>query len=122
MINLIYIAISAAIKIAVLFMYKRIFFTRKFKIVANVFIVFILAWWMAEMVAGVFLCRPVAGWWDKSIDAQCFVLRNFDIGYAVVNITVDVTILTLPVRTVWRLKIRTAQKIALTLVFLIGGL
>ena len=121
-INLVYIATPAAIKIAALLMYKRIFFTRRFKTVANVFIALIVAWWIAETVAGVFLCRPVAGWWDKSIDAHCFVLRNFDIGYAVVNITVDVVILTLPVRTVWRLKIKLVQKIALTFVFLIGGL
>ena len=121
-INEIYIATPASIKIAALLMYKRIFHVTKFKAAANRFIALICAWWIAETVAAVFLCWPIAGFWNKTLNAKCVSLRNFDIAYAVVNITVNVTILVLPLRTVWRLKIRLVQKIVLSFVFLIGAL
>ena len=82
----------------------------------------VFIWWLGEALAAVFLCIPVNGFWDTAITAKCMSLRNFDVAYAVINITFDVVILCLPVRMVWRLNIQQAQKIALTFVFLLGGL
>ena len=121
-VNLVYVAAPVAIKIAALLLYKRIFDTAKFRYRANVFIAFICAWWFAETITGVFICRPVAGSWNSTLKAECLSARNYDIAYAIFNITIDVAILTLPMWMIWRIKIKTAQKVALTFVFLIGGM
>ena len=49
-------------------------------------------------------------------------LRDFDLAFAIVNITFNFSILLLPVTMIWRLHVRNAYKLALTFVFLLGGL
>ena len=120
--NEIYIATTPAIKIAALLMYRRIFITEKFRLVVHIIIGLVTAWWFAETIAAVFLCVPVNGWWNKTIDAKCMSLRSFDLAFAIINITFDFFILLLPVNMVWRLQITSIQKVAVSMVFLLGGL
>ena len=121
-VNLVYVATPAAIKVAALLLYKRIFHTVRFRRWANLAIYFILFWWFAETITGVFTCIPVAGIWNKTLNPKCQVTKSYDINYAIFNISIDVAILTLPMYMIWHIKIKLAQKIALTFVFLMGGL
>lgn len=68
------------------------------------------------------LCVPVQGWWDRSVAVRCMSLRDFDLAFAVINIIFDFSILLLPVNMLWRLQITNVQKVALTFVFMLGGL
>ncbi|KAL8925928.1 MAG: hypothetical protein Q9208_003241 [Pyrenodesmia sp. 3 TL-2023] len=120
--NEIYISATPAIKVAALLMYRRIFTTPMFWKVANTIIGLVVAWWLAETIAAVFLCVPVNAWWDHTPGAKCMSLRSFDLAFAVINIAFDFVILLLPVNMVWRLRINNVQKAALTFVFLLGGL
>jgi len=121
--NEIYISTTPSIKVAALLMYRRIFSTPRFQGVVHILLGLVGAWWLAETLAAVFLCIPVNAWWNKTISgAKCMQLRDFDLGFAIVNITFDFVILLLPVTMVWRLQMTTVQRVALTLVFLLGGL
>ncbi|KAL8973614.1 MAG: hypothetical protein Q9197_002140 [Variospora fuerteventurae] len=120
--NEIYISATPAIKVAALLMYRRIFTTPKFWKVTHAMMALVVAWWLAETIAAVFLCVPVNAWWDHTPGAKCMSLRSFDLAFAIINIVFDFVILLLPVNMVWRLRINNAQKVALTFVFLLGGL
>ena len=68
-------------------------------------------------------CRPVQGFWDKSIVSRCSVnVYAFFIGNAVPNIVTDWALLILPIPYIWRLHQVRVQKIALCGVFMLGGL
>ena len=120
--NEIYIATTPSIKVAALLMYRRIFITPRFRSLVHIILTLVAAWWLAEALAAVWLCIPVNGWWDRNVKAKCMVLRSFDLAFAIINITFDFVILLLPVSMVWRLQITNVQRVALTAVFLLGGL
>ena len=120
--NEIYISTTPAIKVAALLMYRRVFITPQFWKVTHALMALVAAWWLAETIAAIFLCIPVDRWWNRTPDAKCMSLRDFDLAFAIINITFDFVILLLPVNMVWRLQINNIQKAALTFVFLLGGL
>ena len=93
-----------------------------FQMTVNIFLAVVTSWWLSEAIAAVFMCIPINGFWDKTVDAQCMSLRSFDLSFAIINICLDFSILFLPVNMVWRLQIRNVHRIALTFVFLLGGL
>lgn len=121
--NQIYIATGPTIKISLLLLYRRIFDTTLFRRVVFWLVCVNIAWWIAMCVSGVFTCVPVQGYWFTDLPGRkCMSLLDYDIGYAVVNIVLDVFILVLPVHMVWRLTLTGSQKVALTFIFLLGSL
>lgn len=82
----------------------------------------VLAWGLAILLVSIFSCHPINGFWDITIPSVCINTRNFFIGNSVPNICMDVFILALPVRKVWHLKISLKSKIAVSGLFLLGGL
>lgn len=81
-----------------------------------------LVWWMVVVFLQLFSCKPIRGFWDKSLPSSCIDRRKFYIGAAVPNILTDIIILSLSVRTVWQLQLSSGQKVGLSLTFLLGGL
>lgn len=75
-----------------------------------------------KILATVFQCVPVSGFWDKKIPSKCIGDKHFFIGNSVPNILTDIALLLLPVRSIWRLQMSTSQKIALAGTFMLGGL
>lgn len=81
-----------------------------------------LAWWVATMTVQIFSCHPIHGFWDTSIHSHCINRTGFYIGVAAPNISIDLVMIALPIRTVWHLQLSTGQKIGLLLTFMTGGL
>lgn len=77
-------------------------------------------------IAFLVCCRPVSYYWTQYVDptgGQCiFNLYPFYIGNAAANVTTDVIILLVPVPLVWKLQMRTTQKLLLCGIFMLGGL
>ena len=80
-----------------------------------------MAWFLAIVLVSIFSCAPIHGYWDHSIPATCIDSRAFYLGNSIANILTDVIILALPVRMIWHLQTSRSQKVALTLVFGLGG-
>ena len=79
--------------------------------------------WFSLTFAGIFQCRPVAAFWDHSIQgAKCIDLPRFGIISGVLNLMTDVLILCLPIPMVWALQMTNAGKITVTGMFLLGAL
>ena len=68
----------------------------------------------------VFSCRPIAGYWDKTIPAKCIDSNRFYVGITIPNIIFDILTVALPVREVWNLQMNRDKKWAVTTIFLLG--
>lgn len=110
-------------KISILLFYARIFTTTNFRILAGMAGAIVLAHGISVFFAAIFQCLPVQYAWDKNIPGgSCFDQQAFYRYVSPPNILTDVLILIMPLPFVWRLHTRLTQKIALTGVFLLGGL
>jgi len=68
-------------------------------------------------------CRPLRGFWDKTIPAVCSVdSKKFFYGNSIPNIATDVFLLIAPMPAIWSLKLEMKQKVSLSAIFLLGGL
>ncbi|KAI1362050.1 hypothetical protein F5Y08DRAFT_286095 [Xylaria arbuscula] len=116
-----YNASMLSIKMTFLTQYYRVFHhVRALKITYLLAIIIIGGWCMGQLLAVVFICVPVQGFWDKSVKAKC---QNQLIGVylnAVGTLVTDIAILALPLPAIWRLNLPRTQKWALIGIFSIG--
>ncbi|KAL2842380.1 hypothetical protein BJY01DRAFT_264497 [Aspergillus pseudoustus] len=100
-------------KLSILLFYVRIFETRSFKTLSYI---------VGSLVL-VFRCSPVQYTWNKNIvGGSCFNQQAFYRYVSLPNILTDFVILVMPMPLVWKLQTRLTHKLALTGVFLLGGL
>ena len=75
----------------------------------------------AACIAFVFQCHPVEFFWNRAIPGgHCLPGNASFLANAVISLMIDIWILLIPIPTVWRLRIPTRQKIALSVIFMIG--
>jgi hypothetical protein len=122
-VELIYLTSVALPKLSVLFLYLRIFATRVSRICAQGTIVLISLNWVAFVVACFFQCRPLAFWWDKTIEGgSCFNIQAFYRAMCVPNLFTDLIVMSLPMQPIWKLKLQVFKKIALLIIFLTASM
>lgn len=109
-------------KLSLLLMYYRIFHIPFFKKVAWVVGAFVMAWVVCITFLFIFICVPVEKLWYPDLPGHCIDQVGTWIANAASTLISDVVILLLPVPQVWRLQLRLAEKIALTLAFSLGFL
>ncbi|PWY84796.1 hypothetical protein BO70DRAFT_361195 [Aspergillus heteromorphus CBS 117.55] len=119
--QLIYTASVLAIKTSILTYYVRIFQIRPFRMAVYIVGSVVLVWAATVSLISIFSCRPIRGFWDKSLTANCVNSKAFYVGNAVPNIITDILILVLPVRMVWTLQTTLMQKVTLSGIFSLGG-
>ncbi|KAG9235072.1 putative integral membrane protein [Amylocarpus encephaloides] len=119
--EIIYFATLACTKVSILFLYRRLFPTRTFRIASNLVGALVLAWLFATILVSIFSCSPVSAFWTHAPGSKCIVSVRFYIGNAVPNIVTDFIILTLPIPVIWKLRTSLSERIALLIIFLLGG-
>ena len=83
---------------------------------------FVAATALACCLADIFQCNPVAFAWNKNIDGgTCFDRVALFLSNAALDIFQDFFIYCLPLKIIYDLQIPKRQKIALGLIFVIGG-
>lgn len=114
----------AFVKISIVVFIKRLFGTiRAYTIVSYCLIVFIALWATAALLVNIFQCIPVQYYYDKDLDGHCMKGQvQFFQAMGSIALVEDIIILCLPLPVFWKLKINARQKIALTIVFSLGGL
>ncbi|KAL8677731.1 MAG: hypothetical protein Q9186_005866 [Xanthomendoza sp. 1 TL-2023] len=120
--ELVYVLASPAIKLSIIFFYRRIFSVPNFKKASNVVIALTVAWAIAVFLVPCFQCRPLAKYWNHKLPGHCIDSLKYIIGNQAVNISLDFMILALPQPMVWRLHRPRKDKIALSAIFLVGTL
>ncbi|RAK98789.1 putative integral membrane protein Pth11-like [Aspergillus ibericus CBS 121593] len=119
---LIYVVTVPLIKLSVLLFYRRVFGMNR----AMWFCVALtMGYWISCTVAFLVCCRPVSYYWTQYTDpsgGRCvFDLYPFYIGNAAANVTTDVIILLVPMPLIWKLHMRTTQKVLVCSIFMLGG-
>lgn len=66
------------------------------------------------------VCRPLAYQWDKSINGVCGDQKLSFLIPGVINLVLDILIISLPMPVLWTLQMQTAKKVATSIVFGIG--
>ncbi|RAO67831.1 uncharacterized protein BHQ10_003843 [Talaromyces amestolkiae] len=77
-------------------------------------------WGVASIIVIFLICRPFSYSWDTSQPGSCGNRNDMYIINGIGNMLLDIAILVLPLPTIWKLKLPTAQKIGLALIFSLG--
>lgn len=85
-----------------------------------------VAWLLGSMIALLVCPEPISYFWNEMVDHSGGRYRynflNYYIGNAAGNVASDILILLVPFPIVWRLNMRTTQKIMVSVVLLLGVL
>ncbi|KAL1963601.1 hypothetical protein VTN77DRAFT_8046 [Rasamsonia byssochlamydoides] len=111
-----------AVKIGVLYFYRRIFPGADLKIWLMVLGTLSLVWFILITLISVFQCNPVQKAWEAEIPGYCIPYLDIFIGIQVANIVLDAAILCLPITTVVKLHMTVSTKISVAGTFGLGGL
>lgn len=84
-------------------------------------------WLLGLWGAAIFLvcalqCRPLRGYWDKSVPATCIDGNEFFIVNQIFNVIMDFVLLALPLPIILGLHRSWRERLALAGVFALGGL
>jgi len=114
-----YLASVSLPKLSALFFYLRVFVYRKGRVLAYIVIGLVILNWAVFSITSIFQCRPIAYWWDKTIQGGvCFNLRIYNPAMCVPNIATDVVVLLLPISSLMQLKLPLLKRVALCFIFL----
>ncbi|KAJ5435235.1 hypothetical protein N7491_005830 [Penicillium cf. griseofulvum] len=113
-----YVLGPPSVKLALLFLYRRIFEHSSFLRIVNGMIVLISIWAIVMTFLAIFNCNPISAFW--TMEGTCFDFKQFAIGYAIVNIITDFAVWLMPIPKVWNIQLPKPQKIALSLIFALG--
>ncbi|KAJ8058508.1 hypothetical protein OCU04_012694 [Sclerotinia nivalis] len=110
-------------KVSLLFLYKRIFAVRAFRLICWVLIVLASLWATLFFFLIIFQCHPVSIFWTKfefQYGDSCFQTIPFYESTTYTDFLLDILILALPIPMIWKLQLPLKQKIAVSFVFLLG--
>ncbi|KAI9831633.1 MAG: hypothetical protein M1826_003242 [Phylliscum demangeonii] len=119
--ELIYAFTLTATKLSILFLYQRIFPTPPVRIASYGVAAFVILNCLGFVFAAIVQCQPIAYAWDKTLSGKCFDYVAFFKANTASNIFSDVLLLIIPLFVVWSLRVTNGQKVALTLIFMLGS-
>ena len=111
-----------AIKISILFLYRRIFPSKTFKQLLILTGAFLVAYSITLTLGIIFQCVPLKSIWIIEMQGTCIQIGTFSVTMSVINVITDVILLILPMPMLWNLKISTTRRWQLMLTFALGGL
>lgn len=120
--NILNVTCYPIIKISILLLYLRIFATGRFQKITWCCIAFVAMVGISNALVAIFACRPIRGFYDKSVKAFCIDSVSFYWANATLNVVTDAIVLLLPMPVIWRLQMPLRRKIGLSLLFILGGL
>ncbi|KAH7207821.1 uncharacterized protein BKA55DRAFT_657506 [Fusarium redolens] len=120
--SLCYASSIACSKLAILCLYWRLFRISSIRIPIMVMLVMVVIWIIIRTFMLTFRCVPVQSLWDYTItDKVCNINSDqFFLGTITTHFIMDIAILALPIIEVFRLRLRTGQKLAIGALFLLG--
>lgn len=111
----------ALFKTSVILLNKRIFVQRGFQILCWVTLVINSCWALGNTLGWTLQCFPVSAMWGAVAPTVCFDQKGLWISLTAWDVSSDVFILGMAVPMVWKLNLKTREKIMLTGVFCLGA-
>lgn len=81
-----------------------------------------MLWYIAAQISIIFICLPVEKFWTLTLPGRCLDFNSYFLTIGIVETTIDVVILTLPIRMISTLQLSPRDKMILSAIFLLGGL
>ncbi|EWZ79704.1 hypothetical protein FOWG_16217 [Fusarium oxysporum f. sp. lycopersici MN25] len=119
---ILYLVSLGAIKTTLLCQYYRAFAINKMRTVLLVAIIFVSAWSISQILLSIFICTPIAAFWDRAIEGKCIPRNPAWYITAAGNIATDIMIIVLPFPVVIKLNLARRQRFVLLGVFCVGFL
>jgi rhodopsin domain-containing protein len=117
-----YTAGLLAIKITFLLQYYRVLAVQNMRKWYTAAIVIVGAWGVSQLLIAFMMCRPIQGFWDKTVSAKCIPQYPQFYINAAGNIATDIAVFCLPFPVISHLKLAKRQKYLLLGVFSLGFL
>lgn len=105
-------------KLSLLCLYRRIFPSPRFHRVIYVIGAIVVASGTVAFIMSIFNCVPISAFWTRQ--GRCLDIKKLSLGYAIVNITTDFAVWTMPIPSVWKIQLPTMQRVSLCFIFLLG--
>ena len=109
-------------KVSILLFYLRFPSDLGFKISVYSVLFITVGYSLAQAFSFTYLCSPIERYWDSSVAGSCIDAILAYIVTAGLNLGADIVILLLPIWLLRPLRIGMRQKIAVTILFMTGGL
>ena len=120
--NILYSCALLPTKIAIVLFYRRIFPTQGFRRMANAMLALLVCAWLALSIPAIFVCTPISFYWNKEQDGTCINEYRLIMCGGALTLLTDFLVLVMPMPLVWRLQVSRKQRVALSLIFMLGGL
>ena len=120
--EIIYYICVVVTKVAILNLYLRIGVQKAFRRLVWACIAVVTATAIASVTASIFQCTPIRKAWDSDINGSCIDVNALFFANAGLDIFQDAFIYILSMRMLYPLQVPRRQKIALMLVFAVGGI
>ncbi len=111
-------------KLSILLFYHRIFRNQIFHKLIWVLGVMVVVWGISFFFATLFECYPISQVWTTFYGQprKCYDYLPMFFATVITNMIMDIMILTIPWPMIWKLQMPLRQKVAVTGIFLLGGL
>ncbi|ORY66099.1 uncharacterized protein BCR38DRAFT_456740 [Pseudomassariella vexata] len=121
--EILYFSSVAMPKLAILFLYLRVFnWKGPMRVVALGLIVVVAGTGLGLVLTACFQCRPINFWWDHTIvGGTCIDVQAFFHASSIPQFVLDFFIMGLPLKTIWDLKMPTYKRLALVLIFMVAS-
>ncbi|KAI1125483.1 hypothetical protein F5Y10DRAFT_246884 [Nemania abortiva] len=119
-----YVASVCLLKVSILLEWLRIFSPSgdrtTFFWMCCATITFNIYWWSQSLIVLNLQCIPHRLIWDKTVSGHCIQEKLYDVITASINLILDLIVLILPQRVIWRLKMSSRKKLRVSAVFAVG--
>ncbi|KAK3316402.1 hypothetical protein B0H66DRAFT_604697 [Apodospora peruviana] len=121
--ELLHAPLIALEKSSILLLYRRLFsIQRWFRVTTLALIVYIWLWALSEWLVAIVQCIPVEYQWNKKIPGgHCINQLAYFRWICLPNMLHDVAVLLIPTPIIWKLQTGLRQKMALSVVFVLGS-
>ena len=121
--TVVYAPTILAAKLAILYIYRRVFVPRRWGIfdwTLRIFMVILIFFYLATFLVKIWECNPRERIWDRSIPGKCVNVSSLLNASGLFNTLTDIIILLIPVKSVWNLNMTTKRKVGVVGAFTVG--
>ncbi|KAJ0282431.1 hypothetical protein COL940_005180 [Colletotrichum noveboracense] len=110
-------------KLTLLLIVTRVFRTYKKTVIATyAVVVFMVGYYAPVLVIKTLICRPIAGFWDPDLPADCFNQRAVFVADTAVSAVTDLAVLTIPIPVAVTLRMSWSKRLKVLAMLSAGGL
>ncbi|PVH90661.1 hypothetical protein DM02DRAFT_547368 [Periconia macrospinosa] len=112
-------------KLSVVFFYKRIFNLGRIVIATNLALALVILFMITSFFTLLFCARGVSSFWTTppQLEGTQYIMKLSDLikAYSIIDIVLDITILSLPLAPIYRMHLSVGRRLAITAIFLLGA-